>query len=59
MTTGQSSTEMFMVIAVLVIALVFVANALIPGLGDGVRGLSEDVQTVYTNVTSDGSDEMR
>jgi len=50
---------MFMVIAVLVIALVFVANALIPGLGDGVRGLSEDVQTVYTNATADGSDEMR
>lgn len=56
---GQATTEYFMVIAVIVIAVVAAAWLFLPGFSEGADGLGADMKRVLQAGRQDGSGDQR
>lgn len=59
MRRGQSTVESMLLVAVVVVGLALAAYAFIPGFQDGVRGLGDDVDTLFSQGEQNGSGDMR
>ncbi len=59
MRRGQSTVESMLLVAVVVVGLALAAYAFVPGFQAGVRGLGDDMDTLFSQAEQDGSGDRR